>query len=210
MTDAPDPKAALRTEVYARRKQAHAAGGTAAALAARDHFLAAGLGAGAGIVSGYRSIRTEIDPTPLMEALLGAGHRLCVPVIEGKGLPLKFREWTPEAEMIEGPFGALIPATGAWLEPRLLITPLVAFDAAGGRLGYGGGFYDRTLSGLRARGGALAVGFAYAAQEVAAVPRDATDQPLDAIVTERGLIRPAPNRPTPNRSAPNRSTGEAA
>ena len=91
--------------------------------------------------------------------------------------------------MVEGEFGALVPAAGNWLEPRLLIAPLVAFDANGWRLGYGGGFYDRSLEGLRAQRRTLAVGFAYSAQQVDMVPRDPTDQPLDAVVTEHGLMR---------------------
>ncbi len=191
-----DPKAALRREVLARRREAHAADreaggetGEEAALAARDHFLAARLHTGARVISGYRPIRAELDPTPLMQALHAAGHRLCVPVIEGPGLPLRFRAWHPDAAMIEGAFGAEVPAEGDWLEPDLLVVPLVAFDAEGRRLGYGGGFYDRTLADLRARGRTLAIGLAYGAQEAAAVPDEATDQRLDAVVTERGFIR---------------------
>ena len=90
--------------------------------------------------------------------------------------------------MEAGAFGALIPAEGAWLEPEVLIVPLLSFDRRGFRLGYGGGFYDRTLERLRARHGVLALGFAFAAQEVAEVPIEPTDQPLDAILTETGLI----------------------
>lgn len=190
--DTPDPKAALRREVLARRCAAHAAdraAGGQAALAARDHLLAARLHTGARVISGYCPIRSEIDPTPLMQALHAAGHRLCVPVIEGQGLPLRFREWHPDAPMTEGAFGAEIPATGDWLEPDLLIAPLVAFDAEGHRLGYGGGFYDRTLAGLRAKRRTLAIGLAYAAQQVEPIPHEPTDQHLDAVVTERGLIR---------------------
>jgi 5-formyltetrahydrofolate cyclo-ligase len=183
-------KAALREAAEARRKAAHAAGGAGTADAARDRFLAAGLHEGAGIASGYRSIRSELDPTPLMLALIDAGCRLCVPVIEGRGLPLRFREWTPAARMRAGPFGAQIPDEGDWLEPELLIVPLLAFDAAGHRLGYGGGFYDRTLARLHGAGRAVrAVGFGYAAQQVDEVPADATDQLLDAIVTEAGVFR---------------------
>ena len=85
-----------------------------------------------------------------------------------------------------------MPETGAWLVPEVLIVPLVAFDRAGGRLGYGGGFYDRTLARLRAARPTLAVGFAYAAQEADRLPLEPTDQPLDAIVTERGVIPFAP------------------
>ena len=185
-------KAALREQIFARRRTAHAADRAAMGGMSRDameHFLATGLHNGVEIISGYCPIRTEIDPTPLMETLHAAGHRLCVPVVQGRGVALKFREWHPDAEMIEGPFGALVPATGAWLKPRLLITPLLGFDADGWRLGYGGGFYDRTLERLRAVRPTLAIGFAYSAQQVEAVAREATDQPLDAIVTELGLMR---------------------
>ena len=88
-----------------------------------------------------------------------------------------------------GDFGALIPVEGAWVEPQVLIVPLVGFDARGYRLGYGGGFYDRTLEGLRARGEVLAVGFAFAAQEMAEVPIEPTDQRLDVMVTETAVRR---------------------
>jgi 5-formyltetrahydrofolate cyclo-ligase len=192
MNSANGRKAALREQLLARRRIAHAADLGAngeASRAAMRHFLAARLHTGVDIISGFRPIRTEIDPTPLMEVLHAAGHRLCVPVIQGRGLALRFREWHPGTEMIEGAFGALVPAAGAWLKPRLLITPLLAFDAEGWRLGYGGGFYDRTLERLRAVRRTLAVGFAYSAQQVDAVPHEPTDQPLDAVVTELGLVR---------------------
>ena len=187
-------KAALRRQSFAARRRARDADDGRAAEAARDHFLSTRLHTGARVISGYRPIRTELDPTPLMRALAAAGHRLCVPVIEGKGLPLRFREWTPESRMVEGAFGAEVPEEGEWLEPELLIAPLLAFDRAGRRLGYGGGFYDRTLAELRARRRMLAVGFAYAGQEVDEVPTDPTDALLDAIVTEAGPIRPAAAR----------------
>jgi 5-formyltetrahydrofolate cyclo-ligase len=184
-----EQKAALREAAQARRKAAHDAAKGAAA-AARDHFLAAGLHRGARIASAYRRIRSELDPEPLMLALHDAGCRLCVPVIEGRGLPLRFREWRPGARMRPGPFGAQVPVEGDWLEPELMIVPLLAFDAAGRRLGYGGGFYDRTIAGRRAAGPVRAIGFGYAAQEVDEVPADETDALLDAIVTEAGVIRP--------------------
>jgi len=143
-------------------------------------------------LAGYMPIRTEIDPRPAMAAMARFGP-VGVPVIQGPGRPLIFRAWHPTAAMIEGPFGAPIPAQGPEIVPEVLIVPLVAFTPAGGRLGYGGGFYDRTLAGLRAQGSTkhpvLAIGFAWAAQETADLPLDPTDQPLDLIVTEAG-VRP--------------------
>ena len=135
-------------------------------------------------LSGYMPMRTEIDPLPAMAAHQGP---VCVPVIVGKGQPLRFREWSPGCAMVAGEFGAFIPADGAWVEPDVLIVPLLSFDARGYRLGYGGGFYDRTLQALRAKRPTIAIGFAYSAQEVAEVPIDENDQRLDAIITENGL-----------------------
>ena len=112
-----------------------------------------------------------------------------VPVIPGEARPLVFHRWHPDARMVAGAFGALVPEASQEVVPEVLIVPLLAFDRAGYRLGYGGGFYDRTLEGLRARGPVTAIGFAFAAQEVDRVPTEPTDQKLDLIVTERGVIR---------------------
>lgn len=175
-----EDKAAARKRAFARREVAFAAGqGQAAELLA--DVLAGHRGCS---LAGYMPMRTEVDPLPAMAAHDGP---VGVPVIVGRGQPLRFREWTPGCAMVPGAFGALIPADGAWIDPEVLIVPLLAFDGRGYRLGYGGGFYDRTLQGLRARGPRLAVGFAFAAQEVAAVPIDATDQRLDRVVTESGV-----------------------
>jgi 5-formyltetrahydrofolate cyclo-ligase len=174
-------KAEARRAAFAARKAAFQAGqGQAAELLA--DFLTDQKGR---VLAGYMPMRTEIDPLPAMAAHQGP---VCVPVIPGPDMPLRFREWTPGCAMEAGAFGALIPAEGAWLEPEVLIVPLLSFDRRGFRLGYGGGFYDRTLERLRARGATLALGFAFAAQEVAEVPIEPTDQPLDAILTETGLI----------------------
>ena len=128
-------------------------------------------------------IRTEIDPVPVMA---GWAAPVGVPVIAGKGRPLAFHRWAPGCAMVEGAFGALVPAEAEVLEPEVLIVPLLAFDARGYRLGYGGGFYDRTLERLRAARDTVAIGFAYGAQEVDTVPTEPTDQRLDAVVTEAG------------------------
>lgn len=180
MTDLAVIKAAARKAAFAARKEAFARGQGQAAEILAD-FLAAHRGRA---LAGYMPMRTEIDPLPAMAAHDGP---VGVPVIMGAGQPLRFREWSPGAAMVPGDFGALIPAEGAWVEPEVLIVPMVAFDARGYRLGYGGGFYDRTLEGLRAKRPTLAVGFAFAAQEMDAVPIEPTDQRLDAVVTENGL-----------------------
>jgi 5-formyltetrahydrofolate cyclo-ligase len=173
-------KAEARKAAFAARKAAFAAGqGQAAELLA--DFLSAHRGKS---LAGYMAMRTEIDPMAAMVAHQGP---VCVPVIVANGQPLKFREWSPGCRMEMGAFGAEIPAEGAWIEPEVLIVPLVGFDARGYRLGYGGGFYDRTLQGLRAKRPTLAVGFAFAAQEMPEVPIDAFDQRLDVMVTEAGV-----------------------
>jgi 5-formyltetrahydrofolate cyclo-ligase len=175
-----DIKALARKAAFERRADAFAAGQGQAAEILADYLA----GQAGKVLSGYMPMRTEIDPLPAMAAHQGP---VGVPVIIGKGLPLRFREWTPGCRMVEGTFRAMIPEEGAWVDPQVLIVPLLAFDARGYRLGYGGGFYDRTLEGLRARGPVLAVGFAFAAQEVPEVPIEATDQRLDAVVTEKGV-----------------------
>ena len=182
MTTISELKAEARKTAFAARKQAFAAGqGQAAALLA--DLLAE---YGAKPLAGYMAMRTEIDPTDAMAAHQGP---VGVPVIMGAGQPLRFRAWTPGCDLIEGEFGAKIPAEGAWIEPEILIVPMVAWDRRGFRLGYGGGFYDRTLEGLRAKRPTIAIGFAFAAQELAEVPVEPVDQPLDALVTETGVIR---------------------
>jgi 5-formyltetrahydrofolate cyclo-ligase len=185
MTD--DPKSVARAIAFAARKAAHALAATKSGPATA-HLLAALPPPMGRIIAGYMPIRTEIDPLPAMARLHAGGARLCVPVIDSAGLPLRFREWTPDCALETGPFGARIPATGDWLVPDTLIVPLVAFDAGLHRLGYGGGFYDRTLEGLRALAPTRAIGFAYAAQELPDVPQEVTDQPLDALVTENGPL----------------------
>lgn len=183
MTDLAAIKAAARKAAFARRKEAHQTYGPG-----RCGFLSSFLAGYRGVpVAGYMPIRTEIDPLPAM-AEASAHGPVGVPVIEGEGLPLKFRVWEPDCAMTDGPFGAQIPATGDWMTPQVVIVPLVAFDRNGGRLGYGGGFYDRTLQLLRANGPVQAVGFAYAAQEADALPLEPTDQPLDMIITEAGVL----------------------
>jgi 5-formyltetrahydrofolate cyclo-ligase len=180
-------KAWLRKELYARRKAAHSNAATKDPLA--NERLLALIGApGDKVVAGYRPIRSEIDPTPAMIALCEAGVRVAVPVIEAKDSPLLFHEWSPGCEMVEGAFGAEVPAKAIKLLPEILITPLVGWDRQGWRLGYGGGFYDRSLEQLRIHRPVRAIGFAYVEQEIGETPRESTDQRLDAIVTDKEVV----------------------
>ncbi len=140
-------------------------------------------------VSAYWPIGSELDPRALMRLLHERGHPVCLPVVTGTGRPLVFRAWAPGDTLEPAGFGTQVPTTGQpERTPRVLLVPMLAFDRDGYRLGYGGGFYDRTLAKLRAEGEVTAVGLAFAAQEVPAVPRDVSDQHLDWIVTESEAI----------------------
>ncbi len=176
-------KGDVRKEAFRRRRAAH---GTGLDGTAQTELMKALVPWRGQPLAGYIPIRTEIDPLPVMAQWEA---KVCVPVIRGPGLPLEFHRWTPDCEMVEGPFGAPVPAASEVVEPKILIVPLVAFDSRGCRLGYGGGFYDRTLERLRSARPTRAIGFAYSAQEVESLPTEPTDQPLDAVVTEVGERR---------------------
>ncbi|WP_299656395.1 5-formyltetrahydrofolate cyclo-ligase [uncultured Tateyamaria sp.] len=178
-----EQKAAVRKQAYEARKAAFDldAGGASGLLSS---VLAGYRGVP---LAGYMPIRSEIDPLPAMAEAAAHGP-VAVPVILGDGKPLSFSRWTPDRPLREGPFGARVPEVDDFLEPEILIVPLVAFTRAGGRLGYGGGFYDRTLEQLRGRRATLAIGFAYGAQEMEALPLEPTDQTLDMIVTDSEVI----------------------
>ncbi|ETX29226.1 5-formyltetrahydrofolate cyclo-ligase [Roseivivax isoporae LMG 25204] len=181
-----EDKRAARKAAFARRAAAFEARlpGAADRLA---EVLSAHRGA---TVAGYLPIRTEIDPLPAMVRAAAHGP-VAVPLIDGPGRPLRFARWSPGIEMVEGPFGTRTPVAPEIVEPDVLIVPLVAFTRGGARLGYGGGFYDRTLALLRARRPTRAIGFAFAAQEAESLPVDDTDAPLDLVVTEAEIILPA-------------------
>jgi 5-formyltetrahydrofolate cyclo-ligase len=187
--DIESAKRNLRREAADRRRAAVRAS-PEAGLAVRDRFLAAVSPAAGAAVSAYWPLEDEFDPRPLFMELHRRGHPIGLPVILGRGQPLMFRRWTPDVVLVRGSFRVMTPpAEAPEVVPQLLLVPLLAFDRAGFRLGYGGGFYDRTIAKLRAAGDVLAVGVALAAQEVGAVPRDDTDEPLDWVVTDQDAIR---------------------
>ena len=175
---------ARRNAALARAEAARTVPGAADAAAA--HFVAAIPTAPGLTVALYRPIKDELDTAPLAAALREAGATLALPVVQAPAAPLIFRRWDAGTPLAKGAFGAEIPDdTAPEVRPDMLIVPLLAFDARGYRLGYGGGFYDRTLAAI---GPLPAYGWAYAAQAVQAVPTESTDLPLDGIFTERGAV----------------------
>ncbi len=185
-----EDKRAERTRALARRAAAFAAHGAAASARLAAHGLSFLDVAPSAIVSGFSAIRDEIDAAPLLARLHAAGHPLGLPVMQGKGLPLLFRAWSPGDATGNVQWGIAEPLSDKpVLEPDVVLVPLLAFDVAGHRLGYGGGFYDRTLACLRAIKPVVAVGVAYDELKVDAVPHRSYDEPLDWVLTPSGPLR---------------------
>jgi 5-formyltetrahydrofolate cyclo-ligase len=142
------------------------------------------------VVAGYCAFRDEADPRALMRTLAARGHRLALPAMVAKAAPLRFHVWCESDPLVVHPYGVREPRPECpVVVPDVLLVPMLAFDADGYRLGYGGGFYDRTLEALRATRPVLAIGIAYAGQQRTDVPRGEHDQRLDAVLTENGLTR---------------------
>jgi 5-formyltetrahydrofolate cyclo-ligase len=181
-------KAIMRRELTARRDALPAAERQQAAetIASRPFPVTIPPGA---IVSGFMPLKSEINPLPLMRRLAEAGARLALPVVAGKGQPLIMRAWSFGAPLASGVWGIREPMPDApAVDPDILIVPLLAFDRRGHRLGYGAGYYDMTLTALRAKKPVVAAGIAYAAQEVDTVPITPRDARLDLVLTENEAI----------------------
>lgn len=138
------------------------------------------------IIGGFMPLQGEIDISPLLHELHKRGHTVALPETPPAGQELTFRVWTPDTPLRTGRFGTQHPDTAA-IKPDFLLIPLLAFDAHGHRLGYGGGYYDRTIASLPH---AFRLGCAYAIQQVETVPTEPTDQTLHAIATEKEIIQP--------------------
>jgi 5-formyltetrahydrofolate cyclo-ligase len=181
-------KAALRQAALEQRDRMPAEARAAAAeiIAARPLPVPPVPGA---VVSGFSPIRSEINPFPLLRAYAQAGARLALPTVVARGQPLRLREWSFGTELRRGQWGIREPMPEApEVDPDILLVPLAAFDRRGYRIGYGAGYYDLTLNGLRARKPITAIGIAFAEQEIDVVPALSHDARLDLVVTERDVI----------------------
>lgn len=181
-------KAELRRGALAARDQLPPAERQAAAeaIAARPFPVAIGPGA---IVSGFSPMRSEINPLPLMRRLSGEGAKLALPVVAGRGRPLIMRSWEFGDRLVPGVWGIRQPGPEASeVLPDIMLVPLAAFDRSGYRIGYGAGYYDMTIAAVRAAKPTVAIGLAYAAQEIKTVPVQEWDARLDFVLTERDCI----------------------
>jgi 5-formyltetrahydrofolate cyclo-ligase len=184
----PRSKATLRAAALAARDELSAAERAAAAQAIAKRGLPFEIAPGT-VVAGYSPIRSEIDPAPLLRELAAQGARLALPTITARGQSLRFRAWHPNDRLLPGPLGILEPSPGAAeVTPDIVLVPLAAFDRAGHRIGYGAGHYDRTLANLHKSKGFMAIGLAYAVQEVEAVPALAHDVALDCVLTDKHVF----------------------
>ncbi len=160
----------LRSEIIAQRDALTAAQRKKAAAAIAAHALPVELPPGV-CVAGFSSIRSEIDVAPLMRSLAARGAVLALPVVAGESQPLIFRHWTEDTRLVRGPYGIFEPSSEAEeVEPDIVLVPLAAFDRAGHRIGYGGGYYDRTLERLRKLKKITAIGVGFSLQDIARVP----------------------------------------
>lgn len=181
-------KAAMRNKAHAQRAAVFPGIRAEASKAAAAHFFQ-GVTLGAGeMVAAYWPIRDELDVKPVLTRLMDEGQPVCLPVVVGDGQPLELRRWEQGAALYPSGFGTLAPdELAAVVEPDVILMPLLGFDRYGTRLGYGGGYYDRTLGRISKR--PRLIGFAFAHQEFDRIPREQHDVPLDAVVTENGVTR---------------------
>jgi 5-formyltetrahydrofolate cyclo-ligase len=181
-------KSDLRTAALAAREALSGDERAAAAQAIARRGLPLAIAPGT-IVSGYSPIRSEVDPAPLMRALAAQGAQLALPVVLARGKSLAFRVWSPNDRLVLGSLGILEPSpAAAEVVPDIMLVPLAAFDGLGHRIGYGAGHYDFTLAHLRKLKHVIAIGLAFAAQEIVAVPTLPHDVALDYVLTETDTL----------------------
>lgn len=179
----------IRIQLLAKRERLDPSAAQAA-VEAMEALLLTVIAPDAAILAGYRPIRLEMDVTQAMASCAARGMRLCLPVIEAQDKPLYFRRWHMEDMLEKGRYGIEVPpATASAAKPDVVLVPLVAFDRQGNRLGYGAGYYDRTIQALRQQQKPIQViGVGYSFQEVKDIPVEPNDEKLDMIVTEKEVI----------------------
>jgi 5-formyltetrahydrofolate cyclo-ligase len=183
-----DTKPVLRAEALARRDALPAQARAAAAQEVAARPLPVPVRPGM-VVSGFSPMRSEFNPVPLMRRFADAGAALALPVVAGRGRPLIMRAWAFGEPLVAGVWGIRQPPPEApEVLPDLLLVPLAAFDRAGHRIGYGAGYYDMTINRLRSMKDVVAIGVAFAAQEIPRVPATPRDAALDLVLTEREVI----------------------
>lgn len=183
-------KKKIREQCLAKREAINERDAKKAADAIIDHLLHF-IPPPVRFIAGYRPIRGELDVTPVLKRLAKRDHMICLPVMMGRDRPLQFRRWSIGNPMDKDRYGIEIPPiTEPVIVPDVVIVPLVAFDDEGRRLGYGAGFYDRTIRQLRDEKEDLRIiGAAYSKQRVKSIPADMHDEYLDAVVTEKGIVK---------------------
>lgn len=184
----PSPMSLAKSELRRLMRERRAQCDPSMGIRLAGHVLSAGLIAPGAVVGGYWPLADEIDVRALLLALVGRGHRVALPVTPARGAGLSFRRWRPGVGLQSGRFGTLEPCDREVLQPTLLLVPLLAFDRRGGRLGYGGGYYDRTLAGFGPGSDLVTIGCGFVLQEVDTVPTGTHDRVLDAVATETGVF----------------------
>tara|TARA_A100001011_G_C14182995_1_gene787736 strand:- start:194 stop:799 length:606 start_codon:yes stop_codon:yes gene_type:complete len=187
-------KKIARVDAKLRRQEAYERIGSKASIKVADFFESFfqydERSAGINVVAAYISIKTELNLQPTIARLLKIGKTICLPIIVNQNEPLIFNQWNGKSELTIGQFNVLIPTTGQKIEPDLIICPLLSYDEQGYRLGYGGGFYDRTIAGFeKQKRPIFAFGCGYAEQlSKEKLPVDQNDKKLNGMVTEKGLV----------------------
>jgi 5-formyltetrahydrofolate cyclo-ligase len=181
-------KTELRRELLKRRDSIPSHVRAAAAQTIADRALPIELLSGM-LVSGYSPLKSEINPLPLMRRFAEAGAQLALPVVAGRGQPLIMRAWAFDQELGAGVWGIREPKPESpEVFPDILIVPLLGFDGRGHRIGYGAGYYDMTITRLRTLKPIIALGVAFAAQEIDELPTSPRDARLDLVLTEHGMM----------------------
>jgi 5-formyltetrahydrofolate cyclo-ligase len=175
-------KAAARAEALVRRARCNPGWGVRLA----QHVLEKCLPPNDAIIAGFWPLEGEINVFPLLAGLAERGYELCLPVTPKRGAPLTFRKWAPGDALVEGRFKTMHPLAEEPAVPGFILTPLLAYDRFGHRLGYGAGYYDRTFTALPH---AFRLGCAFSAQQLPAVPHGPDDMKLHAIATETGVSK---------------------